>query len=381
MKIMIKILFALAFFVGANFFIANRLLRGSQAIWPQASGWIFAALFVFLWLLTIMGYAPHSFGGKWYMNRVGAYWFGVFVCFVCLFAAAEVLILLPAVAQVVALSLLPDVRLWLALGVAAVTVLLVIWGRLRAARIKVVPYDIQIKNNAASQPLKIAMIADLHLGASDCEAHLPAIVKFINKAQPDIVCLVGDVFNDDINLIRNPAAVMASLKRIQAKYGVFACLGNHDGGLTFHEMVRFLADSNVRLLNDEYVVIDGRYVLIGRVDARPVFGFDGLARRDTDAVLEAAEATYPTLPIIVMDHNPANLAQYKNRVRLMLSGHTHAGQSFPFNWLSKVVHLVSHGHFQQHADAPHLVVTSGVGTWGPPLRLGTQSEVVLINLR
>ena len=131
------------------------------------------------------------------------------------------------------------------------------------------------------------------------------------------------------------------------------------------------------LLADEYAVIDNRLVLAGRLDASPIGGFDGRRRAPLESVLAGAPEG---LPVVVMDHNPAGASSYGSGVSLVLSGHTLKGQVFPGGLITGMMYDVDHGHWQKDAAAPHVIVTSGVGTWGMPMRVGTDSEVVTIRL-
>jgi hypothetical protein len=169
-------------------------------------------------------------------------------------------------------------------------------------------------------------------------------------------------------------------KSIEATYGVYACLGNHDGGRTFNQMANFLEASNIRLLNDEYVIIDERLALFGRIDSSPIGGFGELKRRDISDIISSVGAT---LPVIVLDHSPSNIKEYGKEVDLILSGHTHGGQVFPanINFLRNAMFGVGYGHYQRDAYSPQIIVTSGISTWGPPMRLGTLNEIVSIILR
>ena len=155
-----------------------------------------------------------------------------------------------------------------------------------ANHIKYVSYDVQTKKTTLATDMKIVLISDLHLGAVNSEKHLASIVQGVNNLKPDIVCVAGDVFNDDYNAIRNPDVAIDLLKNITATYGVYACLGNHDGGNTFNEMTSFLEKSNIKLLNDEYIIIDERLILFGRVDPSPIGGFGELKRKDIKVITE-----------------------------------------------------------------------------------------------
>ena len=84
------------------------------------------------------------------------------------------------------------------------------------------------------------------------------------------------------------------------------------------------------------------------------------------------------LPIVVMDHDPANIGEYSDEVDLILSGHTHRGQLFPGNFFTSLIYTVDYGHYQKNSDSPHVIVTQGVGTWLAPMRIGTDNEIVSI---
>jgi predicted MPP superfamily phosphohydrolase len=253
---------------------------------------------------------------------------------------------------------------------------MVVYGRYNASQIKFVSYDIQTKKSLSAE-IKIVLISDLHLGAVNSEKNLSKIVQGINSLEPDIVCIAGDIFNNNIDALQNPSEAIALLKSVTAKYGVYACLGNHDGGKTFKEMTRFLEQSNIKLLNDDHVAIDGRLVLTGRVDSRPIGGFDGLKRKNFADINVPANTD---LPVVVMEHNPSNLGQYGNEIDLILSGHTHRGQIFPANLVTKVMYVTHYGRYQKDDNSPHVIVTSGAGIWGMPMRIGSNNEIVMITL-
>ena len=87
------------------------------------------------------------------------------------------------------------------------------------------------------------------------------------------------------------------------------------------------------------------------------------------------------MPLNLMDHTPANTHRYGSVSDLVLSGHTHKGQLFPFNFITNAIFTVDYGHYQRDADSPHFIVTSGVSTWGPPMREGTNNDIARILLQ
>jgi len=255
-----------------------------------------------------------------------------------------------------------------------------LYGKYNATRIRHVSYDIQLKKPVVADGIKVVLIADLHFGYSTAEKDLPRIIKGINDLEPDLVCIAGDIFNDDIKLMRSPETAVDLLKCIKATYGVYACLGNHDGGRTFPEVLDFLGKSNIMLLNDKLIVIDERFALVGRLDSSPIGGFGGLKRTDITNVMASASIDQG-LPVIVIDHSPSHLEEYGHEFDLLLFGHTHRGQFFPMNLITKSIFTVDYGHYQKDPLSPHAIVTSGVSTWGTPIRIGTSNEIVSITIR
>ena len=142
-------------------------------------------------------------------------------------------------------------------------------------------------------------------------------------------------------------------------------------------MTDFLSKANIKLLSEEYTVIDNRLVLIGRLDSAPIGKYDGVARKK---VSDFFKVTDPSMPVIVMDHNPANIDEYSGDIDLILSGHTHKGQIFPANLVTKMIYTVDYGHYQKDSNSPHVIVSSGVGYWGMPMRVGTDCEIVSIQI-
>jgi len=270
----------------------------------------------------------------------------------------------------------PELYFWSAIIVLIISAAIVAISKYCAGKIRVTSYNIALEKECA-QDIKIAMIADLHLGSPNGEKVLPQLVVKLNRLKPDIVCMVGDIFSDDINLIRNPYAATQLFKSIKATYGVYACLGNHDSGVTFDQMLDFLKKCNVKLLNDEHITINNQFTLLGRLDAKPLFGYGGLKRA---SLADIKPSINFQLPVVVIDHNPAYINEYDSDFDLILCGHTHKGQVFPWSIGINLRYPVIYGHYRKNPDSPHVIVTSGVSTWGPPARFGTFNEIVEITV-
>ena len=367
---------------GTSFYIGKRLYQGISLVFPHINSAVYVGIFVLIALSLYIGITPVPVPIRRLFFWISAYWIGISVYLLMFFLAADIILFFATLANAVPAPLPHTIRFYAVLIAVALTAVAVAYGRYNANRIHHVHYEIQrtaaFKSGTKTESINIVLVSDLHLGAVNSEKILARMVQGINRLEPDIVCIAGDIFNDDIDLIRNPARAIELFRSINATHGVYASPGNHDSGSDFGEMLSFLQRSNITVLKDEHAVIDERLVLVGRLDPSPIGGFGGLRRKDTADVLALAQAG---LPVVVMDHNPATIKEYGNKVDLILAGHTHGGQILPFNLITKALYAVHHGHFRKDDSSPHVVVTSGVSTWGMPLRIGSRNEIASIMLR
>lgn len=314
-----------------------------------------------------MGFGSSGF--KHLLNTLSSYLMGPLVYFLLFILMADgVLFVLRRVPRLRALSWL---RLAATLSALSLTILVCICGFLNARSIKTVSYEITVSEEGEeTPPLRMALVSDLHLGSAIGEKTLGDTVRAINATAPDVICIAGDIIDSDFYAIRDPDAAAATLRELSAPLGVYACLGNHDAGSTFPQMEAFFRACGITVLSEEYATLDGRLLLLGRADGTPIG--QQAARTDTDALLAARPAE---LPLVVLDHNPAHVGEYDGRADLILSGHTHHGQIFPGTLVTK------YGYYPKGEETPHYIVTSGAGIWGPPMRVGTNAEIVSLLLR
>ncbi len=374
----IAVLFILTIYFFVNYYIGKRIFQFVKHFFPKLNSTIFIIVFVIIALPLVLGYCPLPNNFRNIMITIGGYYMGIFVYLFLFFALGDLIIWLGKVTKLVSDSKRVNFRVMMNCVSLLVSVILVIYGIDHANTIKIKTYDINL-NNSLNEEMKAVLITDIHLGAVNSESRLVKIIDNVNAANPDLVLVVGDTFNDDFNAIQDPNRASELFKSINSKFGVYASLGNHDGGATFSKMVQFYEDSNVKLLKDEYVIIDNQFVLLGRVDPSPIGGFDTLKRVETNTLLELI--TPLNLPIIVMDHTPSNLDQYGTKVDLIVAGHTHKGQVFPANIITSISYVVDYGHYKEDDAHPDVIVTSGAGTWGMPMRVGTDCEIVVITLK
>lgn len=283
-----------------------------------------------------------------------------------------------------------------AVGACCICIVIIISfsGIYHAKHIKVTPYKITVDKSAPDMDsLKIVLLADTHFGYNSGAVHAQEIVDKINEQNPDLVCIAGDIFDNEYNAVREPEKISEILRTIRSKYGVYACWGNHDlnepilAGFTFKHkkedskqlkdprMKRFLQNSNIQLLEDEAVLIDNSFYVVGRKDASLIEKIE--EKRKTPAQLTQKLDKDKT--IIVIDHQPKELQDIADAgVDLDLCGHTHDGQTFPGNFTVKFLWENPCGYLQK--GSMHNIVTSGSGVWGPAMRVGTDSEICTINL-
>lgn len=217
--------------------------------------------------------------------------------------------------------------------------------------------------------LRIALISDLHLGAFSGRGMMKRIVDAVLKCEPDIVLMAGDLFDDRLEDLRHPTEAAAELRRLTDACPVYACEGNHD---LFQEedpqRNAFIKATGMHWLRDEVVECAGLQ-LVFRKDRRSE------ERLPPEPMLASID---PSKPVIVIDHNPSDIkALWAAGADLVLSGHTHGGQTFPANILYKLGTALSYGCKRQ--GGRYAVVTSGIGTYGTPIRLCVDNEVVVID--
>lgn len=263
------------------------------------------------------------------------------------------------------------------------------YGVFHAQKLKKTTYEVSIeKSTGTMRQLNAVLIADLHLGYNVGVKQVTRMVNMINEMHPDIVCIAGDIFDNDYDALDQPEKLKELLRSIQTTYGVYACYGNHDikeallGGfqvthsdkkVSDDRMDRFLADANIQLLNDQTVLINDSFYLMGRLD----YSNPGKTADVRKTPAEMTQFLDKTKPILAIDHQPRELHEMANAgVDIDLSGHTHDGQMFPGNLTIKFFWENACGYIKK--DAMHSIVTSGVGLWGPNMRVGTDAEVVQV---
>ena len=233
--------------------------------------------------------------------------------------------------------------------------------------------EVEIKIKDLKEPYSIVQLSDVHIGGLIDKHFIANIVKRVNALKPDVVVITGDLV--DVNLeYAKPA--LDELKNIKSKYGNYFCVGNHEYFHGVHSIINYVNTLNFKTLENENVYIgkeDEGFNLAGVYD---IFGYRVNAYQpDLDKALDGRLINNPT---VLLAHQPKYIEEIKN-VDLVLSGHTHGGQIFPFNYLVKLQQPYVKG-LHQHNEHTQIYINKGTGFWGPPMRLGASSEITHITL-
>ena len=260
-----------------------------------------------------------------------------------------------------------------ATGVIALTILGGAWN---AARPRTVELELHLPRRAGTVDHLTAVVAsDLHLGTLIGPSRLDRVVGRINALAPDIVFFPGDIVDETVT-DEIEAELSSVMRKIRAPLGLVAVPGNHEfySGLT--RTLACLRGCGITVLEDKAVRVADAFVIVGRRD--PSALTPGEKRMPIEDIL-AREGIDHGLPLILLDHQPAHLEQAEQAgISLQVSGHTHAGQLFPLDIVNKFVWELNWGFLRK--GETQYYVTSGVGTWGPPVRTGSRPEIVRIDL-
>ena len=360
-----------------------------QNVWVCRGIGLIYLFVVFSILIAFM--APDS-GFRRFMKLLSNYWLGVLMYTIMTVGIADVLRLLLKY-PLKNLNFPGRTLLFGNVGTAVVGIICAviittvsIYGVINAGNIQTTKYDISIDKKAGKlDSLNVVLIADLHLGYNIGCRQMEQMVKKINAQDPDLVVVAGDIFDNEYEALEDPDRLAEILRGIQSKYGVYACYGNHDiqekilAGFTFGgkekkessvKMDEFLEKAGITLLRDEYVLIDDSFYLYGRPDyERPGRGID--ERKSAQEITADMDLS---LPVLVIDHEPGELQELADAgVDADLCGHTHDGQLFPGNLTIKLMWENACGYLKK--GDMHSIVTSGVGLFGPNMRVGTKSEI------
>ena len=332
--------------------------------------YLFWAIFLSIPVAVIFSFAMPQARFSIFLQRIGACTTGFMIYLILTLSVGALVYFICRLTHLMApLSDTPVIAIRAGYAVLAVIASIYIYGIFQAFILRTTSYEISLSKQVA-RPLRIAMIADLHIGITTGYRTIGRIAEKINSLQPDLVVIAGDIFDDNYNALRWPEETIHQFRTIKSRLGVYACLGNHDMFRDDSRCDDFFQRSGIHVLCDESVLLDDSFYLCGRHD------YSTTSRKKAKSITDDLDHNKP---IIMLDHQPNCIYdEWRAGVDLVCCGHTHNGQFFPINLMYKFINFVSYGHKSQKSQ--HVIVTSGAGFWGPPLRVGTFNEVVCIDI-
>lgn len=384
-------LFLVPLYFAVNFYMLLRIFHWTKnctVILDKRRFMIPVGIVFFLCALSpILAFLLPKFWLSIFIRRFSACWMGVMMYSLMFIVLGDLLRLIIKHTPLKSKKLFSRIgTVTVGSAIAICTAVVCLYGTIHAGNIKTTTYNLTVDKACGElSQLNAVLIADTHMGYAIGYDHIAEMVEKINACNPDIVIFAGDIFDNSIDGLDYPDKIAEALASIQAKYGVWATYGNHDinerilMGFTFSwgespendkSMTDFLEKANINLLQDEVTLIDNSFYLVGRRDAdKP--GTDDGSRK---SVSELTEGLDKTTPIFVIDHQPSQLQESADAgADITFSGHTHDGQLFPLNLTIGLAWENPCGVIKK--DNMYSVVTSGVGVYGPFMRVGTDAEI------
>ncbi|HEY8473203.1 MAG TPA: metallophosphoesterase [Natronosporangium sp.] len=222
--------------------------------------------------------------------------------------------------------------------------------------------------------LRVAVVSDIHVSPTWGARFVERVVEVVNGLDADLITVVGDMTSSEVEMVRES---VAPLRRLRSRYGAFFVTGNHEYYTGYQEWIDAAEELGLRVLRNERVEIAHRG---GAIDLAGVNDQQGTVHDDPPDYAAALGDRDPSRPVLLMAHQPVQVHEAaRYGVDLQLSGHTHGGQVYPFDLLVRLQQPVVDGLAE--VDGTLVYVTNGAGFWGPPMRVGADPEVTLLELR
>lgn len=347
----------LMFYLGWNGLVWVKAMFAFNYDWMY---WFGIAILSYAYILGRM-VKPLSF-----LSIVGSIWFGFIQYGLLLFPVANLAVWLLGLTGVPGETAIVLVGTVTAILLAAIFA----FGLYNAYSPVIRKYEVSLPKKAGLKKLKIAVASDMHFGKLSGVAHAKRLVKTIGRIHPDIILLPGDIIDDEPEHFqkKNMGAIM---KQLHAPLGIYGVLGNHEYyGREIPEFLNEMKKVDIRILMDEVIQIENSFYLLGRKDKTD-------SKRKSFEQLVNEKELDKSLALIAMDHQPAELKEaQENGVDIIVSGHTHRGQMAPNHFITRRLFELDWGYLKK--EQLHAFVSSGFGFWGPPLRIGSRSEVLEI---
>jgi hypothetical protein len=309
------------------------------------------------------------------LNIVGGFWLAFMLYGFLFFLLSDIILLILRIPGIISGDKIFLFRKWSFIIISSASSLLIIGGFINAIIPVIREYNITINKPAGSvKTLRIAAVSDIHLGSVIRKRSLKKMSAMIKDMKPDLVLLLGDIVDGEIGPVMR-GDLLQYFTWPKCVDGLYAITGNHEfiGGA--NRTIPYIESKGIRVLKDEMVTLEGGIQLIGRID-RDSYRFYRKERLPLGELMKLADTTKP---VILLDHQPFHLDETaKYGIDLQLSGHTHNGQMWPLNYVTRMIYELSYGYLKKRNT--NFIVSSGYGLWGPRIRSGSRSEVLLINI-
>jgi uncharacterized protein len=309
------------------------------------------------------------------LNIIGGFWLAFMLYGFLFFLVSDIVLSGLRITGIISGENILIFRKWSFILTLAISTLLIAGGFINALIPVVTRYDITINKPAGEvKNLRIAAVSDIHLGSIIRKRSIKKLSSILNELHPDLVLLLGDIVDGEIGPVLR-GDLLQYFTSPKSTDGLFAITGNHEfiGGAA--RTIPYIESKGIRVLKDEVVTLEGGIQLIGRID-RDSFRFYRKERLPLDSLMAKVDISKP---VILLDHQPFHLRETAEKgIDLQLSGHTHNGQIWPLNWVTARIYELSYGYLRK--GNTHFIVSSGYGLWGPRVRSGSRSEVLLINI-
>lgn len=389
-------LFLLPFYLGVSSYMMFRFFYWMKHC-NHRFNWLrfkvpFAVVYLFMALSPVIAFLLPKSAVAIVIRRISTYWIGIML-YSLLYVVLFDLLRLIAKHTKLKNTLLFSRGSVISIGsvVVACAVATCLYGIFNARNIKVNEYSVTVNKSCGSDKhLKAVLVADLHMGYAIGVDHITNMVEKINQQDADIVIIAGDIFDNSYDGMDDPEGIKAQFKSIKSKYGVYAVYGNHDidekilMGFTFdwggkqlnsEKMTNYMKECNIKLINDESVLINDEFYLVGRRDTDKPGTEDGTRAE----ISELTKDLDKTKPIFVLSHEPDELQKTADAgADIDFSGHTHDGQLFPGNLTIGLFWENPCGMIKK--DNMYSIVTSGVGVYGTFMRVGTDAEICSVDI-
>jgi predicted MPP superfamily phosphohydrolase len=310
------------------------------------------------------------------LNIIGGFWLAFMLYGFLFFLLSDIVLSVLRISGTIVGDNILLFRKWSFLIIMSASALLIAGGFINAIIPVVTRYDVTINKSAGEiKDLRIAAVSDIHLGSIIRKRSIKKLSSMLQDLNPDLVLLLGDIIDGEIGPVLR-GDLLQYFTCPKCNDGLFAITGNHEfiGGGS--RTIPYIESKGIRILKDESVTLEGGIQLIGRID-RDSFRFYGKERLPLDSLMVNIDKTKP---VILLDHQPFHLNETAEKgIDLQLSGHTHNGQMWPLNHITAMIYELSYGYLKK--GNTHYIVSSGYGLWGPRVRSGSRSEVLLINIR